>query len=100
MAMVYGCLQLFSFVLQSLRAKEGSGFRFDGLHDGFEEVDVALEGFAASGGELVGGAGAGAGVVALFFDKFGGGEDAEVGDEIAIAHAQLRLQILKRPLPA
>ncbi len=70
------------------------------LHDLAEEVDVSFEGFAADCGEFVGGAWTRAGFVTILTDVISGNERAHVGDEIAIAHAELGFEILKSPFRA
>ncbi len=85
------------FVIQSEWAKEGKSGLLGGFDDLSEDLDVVFEGLAAGGGDLVTGAWAGAGVVAVFFEVTGGAEGAEVGDEIAVAHAEFRFEILEGP---
>lgn len=87
----------FSFVGQSEWVKEAGLRLLGGFDDLAEDFDVVFEGLATSGGELVASAGAGAGVVAGFFDVTGGAKGAQVGDEIAVAHAELGFEILEGP---
>ena len=77
--------------------KEGESGLLGGFDDLAEHFDVVFEGLAASGGEFVAGAWAGAGLVAGFFDVTGGAEGAEVGDEVAVAHAEFGFEILEGP---
>ena len=69
------------------------------LHDRFQDLEVCLESRSSRGGGFVGGAGA----RRIFRHRFVLPhvafliERSQVGNEVAIAHAQLAFEILKAP---